>query len=287
MRKLILACLIGAIVVLLAGAWIAGGQLTAAAPATVGDPPTDLNVRPVQFPSQSGATIHGWFIPGQKGAGAVVLMHGVRANRLSMVDRARFLSHAGYSILLFDFQAHGESDGRQITMGYLESRDAEAAVEFLKANAPQENIGVIGVSMGGAATLLASPPLPVKAMVLELVYPTIEEAIGDRLALRMGAWASHLTPLVSLQLRPRLGVTAAALRPIDQVDKIDAAKLFIAGAEDKHTTLAESQKMFAAANNPKEFWIVNGAGHVDVHKVAKEEYEQRVLTFFARYLRQQ
>jgi len=287
MRKLFLACVIAAIVIPLAGVWIAGAQLTAPAAETIGNPPPDLNAQPVQFASKSGSTIHGWFIPGQKNAGAIVLMHGVRANRLSMVDRARFLSRAGYSTLLFDFQAHGESDGQQITMGYLESRDAQAAVEFLRANAPQEATGVIGVSMGGAATLLASPPLPVKAMVLELVYPTIEEAIGDRLALRMGGWASHLTPILSLQLKPRLGITAAALRPIDHVNSIDAAKLFIAGAADKHTTQAESQRMFAAASSPKEFWLVNGAGHVDVHKVAKEEYEQRVLTFFARYLRQQ
>ncbi|HKE58900.1 MAG TPA: alpha/beta fold hydrolase [Pyrinomonadaceae bacterium] len=287
MRKLLIACVIAVIVVPLAGAWIAGGQLTAPAAATIGNPPPDLNAQPVKFASTSGSTIHGWFIPGQKNAGAIVLMHGVRANRLSMVDRARFLSHAGYSVLLFDFQAHGESEGQQITMGYLESRDAQAAVEFLKTNAPQENIGVIGVSMGGAATLLASPPLPVKAMVLESVYPTIEEAIGDRLALRLGGWASHLTPALSLQLKPRLGISAAALRPIDHVNSIEAAKLFIAGAADKHTTEAESQRMFAAASGPKEFWLVNGAGHVDVHRLAREEYEQRVLTFFARYLRQQ
>ncbi len=285
MRKTIITSVLIALLVLFAGAWIAGGLLTAPAAETIGVPPADLNARPVQFASQSGSTIHGWFIPGQKGAGAVVLMHGVRANRLSMVDRARFLSRAGYSTLLFDFQAHGESDGQRITMGYLESRDAQAAVEFLKTNAPQENIGVIGVSMGGAATLLASPPLPVKAMVLELVYPTIDEAIGDRLALVMGGWATHLTPLLSLQIRPRLGITAAALRPIDHVDKVDAPKLFIAGAKDTHTTLAESQRMFAAASSPKEFWIVNDAGHVDVHKVATKEYEERVLTFLGRYLR--
>jgi len=53
--------------------------------------------------------------------GTIVLMHGVRANRLSMVRRAEMLHRAGYSVLLFDFQAHGESPGSHITMGYLES----------------------------------------------------------------------------------------------------------------------------------------------------------------------
>jgi len=117
LRKVILGCLVAITLVSLAGVWIVGGQLVAPVPQTIGNPPSDLGAQSVQFPSQSGSTIHGWFISGKTGYGAIVLMHGVRANRLSMLDRARFLSRAGYSILLFDFQAHGESDGRQITMG--------------------------------------------------------------------------------------------------------------------------------------------------------------------------
>ena len=54
---------------------------------------------------------------------SILGMHGVRGNRLSMLDRARFLSHAGFSVLVFDFQAHGESSGEHTTFGELESLD--------------------------------------------------------------------------------------------------------------------------------------------------------------------
>ena len=181
--------------------------MTGPAHRAVGDPPAELGARNVQFQSQSGATIHGWFVPGKKGAGAIILMHGVRANRLSMLGRARFLNHAGFAVLLFDFQAHGESAGEHITFGYLESRDAQAAVGFLRVNAQGEKIGVIGESMGGAATLLASPPLDVDAMVLEMVYPTIKQAVSNRLTRRLGSWAGILTPCLTWQLEPRLGIT--------------------------------------------------------------------------------
>jgi fermentation-respiration switch protein FrsA (DUF1100 family) len=211
-------------------------------------------------------------------------MHGVRANRLSMVDRARFLSHAGYSVLLFDFQAHGESTGEHITFGYLESRDAQAALSFLHASAPNEKIGVIGVSMGGAATLIASPPLDVQALVLEMVYPSLKQAVSDRLTMRLGGWASVLTPLLTWQLRLRSGIDADLLRPIDHVGRISAPKLFIVGAEDQHTTLEESRQMFDAASEPKELWVVAGAKHVDLYQVTKEAYERRVLDFFRRHL---
>src|SRR5579862_3271675 len=83
----------------------------------VGPPPAGLNAENVAISSASGATLRGWFIAGRPGGGAVVLMHGVRSNRLSMVSRARLLNAAGFSVLLFDFQAHGESTGQRITYG--------------------------------------------------------------------------------------------------------------------------------------------------------------------------
>ena len=230
-RKRLVFSVLTLLIILLGCFWIAGTVLTGSVNQPIGDPPVDLAARPVQFQSQSGALIHGWFIPGTKGAGAIILMHGVRANRLSMLDRARFLVRAGFSVLLFDFQAHGESTGEHITFGYLESRDARAAVEFLHTTAPGERIGVIGVSMGGAATLLASPPLDVNAMVLEMVYPTINQAVTNRLTMRLGSWAGALTPLLTVQLKLRLGFSADDLSPVDKVGGITIPKLFIVGAE--------------------------------------------------------
>ena len=283
-RKRVVISLLTLLIILIAGFWIAGTVLTSRVDQSVGGPPVDLAARPVEFQSQSGAVIHGWFIPGTKGAGAIILMHGVRANRLSMLDRARFLARAGFSVLLFDFQGHGESTGEHITFGHLESRDARAAVEFLRTTAPGERIGVIGMSMGGAATLLASPALDVDAIVLEMVYPTINQAVTNRLTMRLGPLGAALTPVLTIQLKLRLGFSPDELTPVDKVGGITAPKLFIVGAEDQHTTLAESQQLFAAAAEPKELWIVERAKHVDFHALKKEEYERRVLSFFKGYL---
>ena len=179
-RKLLVAACLLVLLSPFALAWLAAGELSAPVNHAVGQLPSDLNGEAVEFPSTSGATVRAWLIKGQPRAGVVVLMHGVRADRLSMLGRARFLARAGYGVLLFDFQAHGESRGERITFGYLESRDARAAIDFVRARLPSERVGVIGVSMGGAAALLAKPPLEVDALVLELVYPTIDEAVTDR-----------------------------------------------------------------------------------------------------------
>ncbi len=212
-RKLVVIGGIGLILVCIVATWVAGGVLSSPAPWPIGDLPADLSGRPVQFVSTSGETLHGWLIPGRKGAGAIALLHGVRSSRLGMIGRARFLSAAGYTVLLFDFQAHGESTGKRITFGYLESKDAQAAINLLRTTAPGEKIGVIGLSMGGAAAILATPRLEVDAMSLEMVYPSINQAIADRLAMRLGGWAGVLTPLLSWQLKPRLGGGRGSFAP--------------------------------------------------------------------------
>jgi fermentation-respiration switch protein FrsA (DUF1100 family) len=284
-KSRVLFCAAGVPVLLFCAIWGAGSFLSHPAHRSVGALPGHLDGREVEFESSSGSKLSGWLIPGHNGAGAVVLMHGFRGDRRQMLGRATFLNQDGYSVLLFDFQAHSASSGKRITIGHLESRDAQAAVGFMKRNCPGQKIGAIGLSMGGAAAALAYPALEVDAMALEMVYPDIERATANRMERYLGGWARGLAPLLIMQLPIRAGIDEIALRPIDRVGAIKAPKLFIAGAKDRHTKLAESRELFAAASEPKELWVVEEAAHSDVHKVAKEEYERRILDFFGKRLR--
>ncbi len=145
------------IVLLAVFAVVAGEELSAPVPRAVGAPPAGLGAHQVEFQSRSGSVIHGWLCEATPDHGAVLLLHGVRGDRRDMISRAEFLHRAGYTVLLIDFQSHGESRGDRITFGYLESRDALAAVNFLKTMFPEDRIGVIGVSLGAAAFVLADP----------------------------------------------------------------------------------------------------------------------------------
>lgn len=267
------------------GTFLIGTELMSPTQEEVGSPPRKLNAEDVEFRSQSGAMLKGWLVRRPAENGAVVLMHGINTNRLTMLSRARFLVNSGYSVLLFDFQSHGESIGKHHTFGYLESLDARAACEYLTSRLPNAKKGVIGTSLGGAAAVLGPGPLDVKALVLEAVFPTIEEATANRIARRLGEPARLLAPLLLWQLQPRLGISARQLRPIDQIGAIKAPLLLIAGGADKDTTPLESQRLFRAAPEPKEYWEIAGAAHQDFYLYAPKEYETRVLAFLGRYLR--
>jgi fermentation-respiration switch protein FrsA (DUF1100 family) len=255
---------------------------SAPARASVGPPPSDLPIEPVTFTGLSGGRLAGWLIPGRQGAGAVLLLHGVSANRLAMLERARFLHAQGVTVLLFDFQAHGESDGRAITFGYLEAQDARAAFDLLRSKAPGERIGVIGLSLGGAAAVLAG--LPADAFVLESVYASFTKAVENRLVLWLGPPGAHLAPVLTWQVKPRLGFDPELLRPVDRIGKLSTPVLIIAGDADQHATLDEAKLLYARARSPKQLWIVAGAAHVDFHAYAKADYERRVLDFLRAHL---
>jgi len=266
--------------------WCLGGFLIAPSQRHSAPLPPKLYGETVHFPSSSGAEITGWFIGGSDAnAPVVILMHGVRGCREDMLERAKFLREAGYATMLFDFQAHGDSGGKNITFGYLESRDAQAAVEFVHRIRPKAKIGLIGVSMGAAAALLASPPLKVDSMILESVYPDIIRATEDRIVMRLGPMGAILAPLLTCQLSLRIGISTDQLRPIEGARKVSVPKYFFAGVVDQETTIQEAKEIFSAAAEPKQFWPVEKAGHVNLHTFAKPQYEKRVLEFFEQTLK--
>jgi fermentation-respiration switch protein FrsA (DUF1100 family) len=118
------------------------------------------------------------------------------------------------------------------------------------------------------------------------MYPTIEEAISDRLRLHLGFFGPIFSPLLVAQLPLRFGISPEQLHPIDKVSKLACPVLIASGSLDQHTTLDETERIFNAASKPKELWIVEGAAHVDLHAYSPLAYETRISTFLAKYLRE-
>ena len=263
--------------------WWISGQLIAAAPRSIGPSPSDFRAEAIEIPSDSGSRLSGWYVRGDVNKGTVVLLHAIRACRLQMVDRARLLSRHGYSALLIDLQAHGESPGEYITAGHLERLDVEAAVRFARKYKPEQPVAVIGVSLGGAATLLASP-LNVDAVILESVYPTIGEAIDNRVRMRLGSLSPIATRLLLWQLKPRLGISPTQLRPIDHIADIGCPVLIMGGKQDKHTLPTETTRFYQAALEPKQLALIDGAAHVDLYRFNCQLYSDLVLGFLKTHL---
>lgn len=287
-RRVLAVLLLMALLCFIGLSWYIGGQLVAPANRTVGPPPTDLPVTTTTLNSESGSRIATWYIPAHdpdNGTNAtVILLHGIRGDRRSMLGHARLLHNSGYAVVLIDMQAHGESPGERITVGWLESHDVRATVEFARQQNPNHRVGIIGRSLGGAATLFAAS-IDVDALVLEAVYPTIAEAVENRVAMRAGVASRVLTPALLCQLNPRLGTSVADLRPIDHIDEFACPVLIAGGEKDLHTTLSETERLFDAANQPKKLVVFPDAEHVDLLNHNKSLYRNEVLTYLDTHLK--
>lgn len=283
MRTLLLLGVVSAVAAL-AALFAIGGVLAEPRLQVVGGPPDDLPLTDLRIPRADGGSIAAWFAAGDARQGGILLVHGLRSDRRQMLDRARFLFAAGYSVLLIDLQAHGESPGQQMTFGYLESHDVNAAVAYLNARLDGRPIGVIGASLGGAAALLGESPVDADAVVLEGVYSSIEQAVGNRISIRLGEIGRWLAPLLVWQIEPRLGVRPDELAPIAAIRRLDAPVLIIAGTEDRRTRLDESKALYLRAPSPKRLWLIYGARHEDFYRHSPADYERQVLDFLGRHL---
>lgn len=262
-----------------------GEMLSHSAHRAIGNPPSDLPTESVELRTATNDTVSGWLVRGRTSLGVVLLLHGVRADRREMIGRARFLNHLGYSVFFIDLPAHGESVGTRISYGLSEAEGVKAALGYLSREFPSEKLGVIGVSLGAASLVLSNSTTALNAVVLESMFPTIEEAVGDRLNLHLGSMGSLVAPLLLWQLPLWLGVSADQLRPITALASLHAPVLIASGAMDRHTTLAETKRIFEAASAPKELWVVEGAAHVDLYAFEPDAYKEKISTFLAKYLR--
>ncbi|MBU2709212.1 alpha/beta hydrolase [Zooshikella marina] len=222
---------------------------------------------------------HGSLLKAGTNEVCALLMHGVRSNRSSMVDRSLFLREHSITSLLIDLQAHGETPGDMITFGIRESQDATNGVEYLRQVEKCNKIVAIGQSLGGASALLGNGPINVDAFILESVYPTIEEAVENRIEIRLGKVGRLLAPLLYWQIPLRIDSTLSELRPIDVLPNVKVPVFIISGTNDKHTKPEEAKRMYEVVRVKKQLWLVDGASHEDIFAFDTVNYKNKVLSF--------
>lgn len=245
-------------------------------------PECTLPFEKISITNKYGNDIKGWYAEGKNRDKVILLLHPLRLNRKHMKSRADFLLKNGYSVCLIDMQAHGETVGAKVTFGYKESDDVIATVNYLKNVMRYDKVGVIGVSLGGAAAIFGGDKIKVDAMILESVYSEIQKAIDNRVKMRLIPLHNVITQILLKQIKPILNIDPESLNPIKNINSNPAPKFIISGKEDRRTTEKETLALFNKINSEKELWIIDGAKHEDLYKYNPQEYEKRVLKFLSK-----
>jgi len=244
-----------------------------------------MQFEPIEFKATDGLTLRGVWIPASSSDKAVIILHGHGGSYDFDLYRAPSLHEAGFNVLLFDFRAHGRSEGKHMTFGYEERRDVLGAIEFLHKRGIQ-HIGLLGFSYGGIVSMLVTPDCPdVEAVITDGGPARMRTAIAAR-GMEMGfpLWLTKpLAWLIISITSLRLGVNLFHYEPIRRVGKITPRPiLFIHGDLDQY--LPDFDELYAAAKPPKDLWRLSDAGHTTASQLYPEEHTRRVVEFFSLYL---
>lgn len=244
----------------------------------VGPPPSWLPAETISVRKDGEPDLVGWIASPAQPCGVIALFHGRGGDRRQMLGRARLLFQAGFVVALFDFRAHGGSGGGVMGFGYFEARDVERVAAFLSERFGDQPLGVLGLSLGGAAAALAAPNVQANAYIFEAMYSDLLTTTARRMpipyAQRALAW------LLLLQAPILVGHWTSDLRPVDMVGEIDAPLLIIAGAVDPMATPTQTRAVFDAATEPKELLWIPKAGHEDFLRVEPTLYADAIKSFF-------
>lgn len=217
-------------------------------------------------------------VPGDR---AFVLGHGNSSSKLSMIPRAEMLAAMGYTVLIPDLNAHGETEGQWKTFGYRESQDIQNASLYLRNKLGKKWIGAIGASLGGASILKASSEgTRFEFIMIEAVFADIRTAARNRLEMKLGLMGPLMEPLLTLQLPIWTGVSRKDLRPSEWARGVHCPILVLTGSRDQRARVGESERIFAAIPiQDKVLQVIEGAEHEDLYEFDKEGYRKRLVSF--------
>ncbi len=232
----------------------------------------------VVIQTKDGVNISGWLFKNKSDC-AVILVHGIRANKSIMNNLARFYFDKGFAVLSIDLRNHGESEKTTTTLGYKERFDVEAAAEFLK-NKGYKNIIVHGISMGAVASILARIENPdlINVVIADSPYLSLEES-SKFVFRRFPNFIS--IPLSSLAINigeKFTGLNISMLNLKQKLDQIDGNIFFIFSEYDPFTKIEEIK----AVLKDKKYWIVPNTWHGLAFKWYPEIYQQKSYEFICK-----
>lgn len=242
-----------------------------------------LEYENVSWKTMDGLNIKGWFIPAHSN-NAVLIAHGLGANKSNFIGTAELWHHLGYNVLIFDFRGHGESDGHTVTFGYRERLDIIGGWDYLtrvKGFSPDRIIGY-GVSFGGAAMIHAENQIHgFHKLIIDSSFASLDDMATHIIEeepvvppfLRKG-----FKEIALFFIRLDVGFDIRARSPENVIGNLTGTPIiFIHGKGDPLVPWEQSQRLYSRLGQPKEIFILNTQGHFGTF--SDKRYEGIISSF--------
>lgn len=233
-----------------------------------------LTPEDIYFKSSDGNMLHAWYFAAKTptAKGTLLFFHGNGENLTSHFLTFRWLPEAGYNYMIFDYPGYGTSGGKASPEGTVKA--GVAAAEWLMANKKPKSLIIYGASLGGIVALRTAEEIkgkiPVSHIAIEGSFPSYT-GIGRMVLSR--SWITWLfQPLAYVALSDKWAPkNIASLSPTPM--------LIMAGTADPVIEPENAKKIYDLAAEPKQLWLIEGAGHGNLFELDPTQNRQKLLNF--------
>lgn len=216
----------------------------------------------------------------------VIIVHGYYGKGEQMLSTAIQFYNKGYNTLLPDCRGHGKSEGKYISMGWHDRLDILAWINTLIKKDKDCEIILYGLSMGGAAVLMASGedlPKNVKCIIEDSAYSSVYEEFSYHLTNKYKLPKFPILHLFEFICKIKAGFTLREASSIKQVRKCKIPILFIHGELDSLVPTFMVYNLFKETKSHKDILIIPNAGHGICACIGSDKYWNKIFDFISKY----
>lgn len=218
--------------------------------------------------------------------GTVVFLHGRGGRKEDMLSLAQRFVARGYRCVVYDARAHGTSGGFACTYGHHETRDLTAVLdrvtEMLKIRGEiPGQICAVGNSLGAAVLLQALPAEPrIDVAIAVSPFASLPEIVTRSTKRTIHPWIPQWLIHASMHAGGRrAGFDPFAISPLREMSVATTPVFFAHGALDEVIPLSHSERLHAAAPEPKRLRIVPAAYHYNILAEGGDDLYQEMIEF--------
>lgn len=242
----------------------------------------NYGAQPVTFSTPDNIALSGLLIIRPQAQRTILMCHGYGMHKERMAFSWLPLFEND-NICLFDYRAHGQSEGTKTTIGYYETQDVLAAVRFLEQHTHLKDFPIIGVGVSmGAASLMgaAAQGASFKGLIIDSVFRRLDEQIEKMFYGKTGLPAVPFVRFCHSLYAWVHGCWPSQTDVFTWARSVTVPMLIVHSTDDKLADAGIAQELFKLVSGPKKLWIVDKAAHASIVKLYPQQYRSQIAEFF-------